>query len=577
MRNHKIKQISKTSGIRIGKIIWHGFVILISLASIIEVIVGFIPVKAEYETSLRFFFMGLTFIGIFYEIVNFLFSSYVQKNNLKSEIEKGLVLSKDNKIDSSVLLEMENDLNAAFGITGDNTFHIIIVTACVNLNEAAYIDTIWRNINKNYKYLYVTPDSDQDFINSLISIFSQKGFGDLLEVYEKVIQNISHISDKALFNVLPDCYDLCLYFKDVNEKISIDGAKGYCCYQNELISDGDRQYAFYYLVSDKVIKNVFDYYSNEFQKELIYHSYISKPIEQKNSSINGQGLFCKTNYELRANELLLIKGGHELHKEEMVASKIIDSYMQIGDNLYLAAKTQEEEPQIKIFINHSCSPNVRIKNKRAFVSLLDIKEHEEITVDYSFIDNEPYRFKCNCGHSDCRKIVTGYDWQLRSVQNKHKKEYFSSYIQSKINTGISVDIKRGLDKQIKNLRREVFVDALKFKMDEEFEKDESKYIHCCLYEKNELIAYARVAIQDGNIRVGRVAVRKDKRRNGHGRQIMFWAETEALKHNRNDVEVHALSSVVDFYKKLGYVAVGEEFIEEGKPHLLMTKHLELDL
>lgn len=563
---------------RIGKIIWHGFVILISLTSMIEVIVGFIPVEATYENNLRLFFMGLTFIGVFYEIVNSLFSSYVQKNSLKSQIETGLVLSKDNRVESSVLLEMENDLNATFGITGENTFHIIIVTACVNLNEAPYIDTVWRNINKNYKYLYVTPDSDQDFINSLISIFSQKGFGNLLEVYEKVIQNISHISDKAIFNVLPDCYDLCLYFQDTNDKISIEGAKGYCCYQNELVRDGDRQYAFYYSVSDKVINNVFQYYSNDFQKELICHSYISKPIEQRPSSINGQGLFCKTNYEIHANELLLIKGGHELHKEEMSASKIIDSYMQIGENLYLAAKTQEEEPQIKIFINHSCSPNVRIENKRAFVSLLDIKKPDvELTVDYSFIDNESYRFKCNCGRPNCRKIITGYDWQLKSVQNKYKKEYFSSYIQSKINTGINVDIKSDLDKQIKSLRKEVFVDALQFKIEDEFEKDESKYIHCCLYEKNELIAYARVAIQDSNVRVGRVAVRKDKRRNGYGRQIMFWAETEALKHNISDVEVHALCSAVDFYKKLDYVVVGDEFMEEGKQHLLMTKHLELDL
>lgn len=134
-----------------------------------------------------------------------------------------------------------------------------------------------------------------------------------------------------------------------------------------------------------------------------------------------------------------------------------------------------------------------------------------------------------------------------------------------------------LSKEIIELRNAVFVNELGFKLDYEFESDESKYIHCCLYDKNQLVAYARVVIQDGNIRVGRVAVRKDKRRKGYGRQIMFWAETEALKHNINYVEVHALSSAVDFYKKLGYVAVGEEFMEEGKPHLLMIKHLELDL
>lgn len=130
--------------------------------------------------------------------------------------------------------------------------------------------------------------------------------------------------------------------------------------------------------------------------------------------------------------------------------------------------------------------------------------------------------------------------------------------------------------EIENLRREVFVNELGFNLEDEFDGEETNYIHCCLYEKNELIAYARIFIEQDKVRIGRVAVRNDKCEQGYGRQIMFWAETEVVKNNQNKVEVHALKSAIGFYEKLGYSAVGEEFEEEGKPHILMIKHLKLD-
>ena len=130
--------------------------------------------------------------------------------------------------------------------------------------------------------------------------------------------------------------------------------------------------------------------------------------------------------------------------------------------------------------------------------------------------------------------------------------------------------------EIENLRKEVFVNELGFKLEDEFDSAETKYLHCCLCEGKELVAYARVSIQSDKARIGRIAVRKDKRKQGYGRQIMFWAETEALKNNRNNAEVHALKSAIGFYEKLGYTAVGIEFEEEGKSHILMIKHLKLD-
>ncbi len=62
----------------------------------------------------------------------------------------------------------------------------------------------------------------------------------------------------------------------------------------------------------------------------------------------------------------------------------------------------------------------------------DIEKNEELTVDYAFIDNEDYSFKCTCGSKKCRGIETGYDWKKKELQERYY-EYFAQYLKEKIN------------------------------------------------------------------------------------------------------------------------------------------------
>ena len=303
-------------------------------------------------------------------------------------------------------------------------------------------------------------------------------------------------------------------------------------------------------------------------------SILSNKIEIRSGSINRLGMFAKE--EIVPQEIVYIKGGHILTRAEMFSSSVINSYLPISDNLVIGTQNQEEERQIKLYNNHSCTPNCAVRGDIVFIATQKIAQDDELFIDYAFVDNEPYIFKCNCGSPECRRFVTGFDWQLKELQKKYKKEYFSSYIQSKINSGICVDITNKLDKHIKDFRQDVFVDELGFELKDEFDNDELKYIHCCLYDKSALVAYARVAVKNDYARIGRVAVREDKRKHGYGKQIMFWAELEALKQNQYNLEIHTLISAKGFYEKLGYNIIGEEFEEEGKPHLLMKKVLKIE-
>lgn len=69
------------------------------------------------------------------------------------------------------------------------------------------------------------------------------------------------------------------------------------------------------------------------------------------------------------------------------------------------------------YLNHSCDPTAGIKGKVSIVALKNIKEGEEITIDYSIIEGDDlWEMPCSCGSKDCRKII-------RSIQYLPKKTY----------------------------------------------------------------------------------------------------------------------------------------------------------
>lgn len=160
-------------------------------------------------------------------------------------------------------------------------------------------------------------------------------------------------------------------------------------------------------------------------------SRISPKVEIRTSGIDQKGMFAKE--LILKGEMVYIKGGHLLTREEIYSTKIINSYLPISDDYYLGATSKEEEEEIKLYNNHSCDPNCGLHGEITFVAIRDILPGEELTVDYAFIDNEDYSFTCNCGGSKCRHIVTGYDWKIKELQDKYYP-YFAQYLKDKIDS-----------------------------------------------------------------------------------------------------------------------------------------------
>lgn len=158
-------------------------------------------------------------------------------------------------------------------------------------------------------------------------------------------------------------------------------------------------------------------------------SVLSNKIEIRTNSLNGKGIFAKEN--IKKGEIVFIKGGHILTRDEIFSTGVINSYFPISNEYFLGATNKDEEDQIKLYQNHSCNPNVGLHGEITFIAMRDIEKDEELTVDYAFIDNEDYSFECTCGSNDCRKTITGFDWKIKELQDKYY-EYFVQYLKDKI-------------------------------------------------------------------------------------------------------------------------------------------------
>lgn len=158
-------------------------------------------------------------------------------------------------------------------------------------------------------------------------------------------------------------------------------------------------------------------------------SIISNKVEIRSSEIDKKGMYARE--DISKGEIVYIKGGHILTREELFSSSVINSYLPISDDFFIGAVSSEEEAYVKLYNNHSCDPNCGMHGEITFIAIKDIKTGEELTVDYAFIDNEDYSFECHCGSPICRRTITGFDWKIKELQDKHYP-YFAQYLKDKI-------------------------------------------------------------------------------------------------------------------------------------------------
>lgn len=123
-----------------------------------------------------------------------------------------------------------------------------------------------------------------------------------------------------------------------------------------------------------------------------------------------------------------------------------------------------------------------------------------------------------------------------------------------------------------DIRKRVFIDEQGFK--NEFDEIDKIAYHAVIYVKGKYAAAGRLfGDENKNAHIGRIAVLKDFRGKNLGRLIIDILEKKAAELNFTNIELSAQIHVMDFYSKLGYSPVGEEYLDEGCPHIKMVKKL----
>lgn len=140
-----------------------------------------------------------------------------------------------------------------------------------------------------------------------------------------------------------------------------------------------------------------------------------KHIYHATSNIEGLGLRIGENAK-RGDIIFRFKGPLKF-KVNQNKQDALDNPDWVG-----VAKDQWIDPEKPYkFINHSCNPNVGIKGRVTVMALRDIKEGDELTIDYSTIEGDTrWEMECLCGEKNCRKVI-------RSVQFL-PKEQFKKYL-----------------------------------------------------------------------------------------------------------------------------------------------------
>lgn len=129
--------------------------------------------------------------------------------------------------------------------------------------------------------------------------------------------------------------------------------------------------------------------------------------------------------------------------------------------------------------------------------------------------------------------------------------------------------------RILQLRSEVFVVEQDCVYQDIDDKDQTA-IHVFGTKNNKIIAYTRI-FKPGdyfkNASIGRVLVDIKERNYSYGYDIMK-ASINTIKdlYNTNIIELSAQTYLKRFYINLGFMEQGEEYLEDGIPHVRMLKN-----
>ncbi|BBE32082.1 N-acetyltransferase [Tepiditoga spiralis] len=124
------------------------------------------------------------------------------------------------------------------------------------------------------------------------------------------------------------------------------------------------------------------------------------------------------------------------------------------------------------------------------------------------------------------------------------------------------------------IRKTVFIDEQKVSPQEELDGLDAGCIHFLIFLEEKAIGTGRLRYINANtMKVERIAILKEFRKNGYGIDLMKAIEEKAKIMKIKNLTMNAQLYAKKFYERLGYKADGEVFEEAGIKHIKMTKEV----
>ncbi|MFJ7144863.1 MAG: GNAT family N-acetyltransferase [Pseudomonas protegens] len=129
---------------------------------------------------------------------------------------------------------------------------------------------------------------------------------------------------------------------------------------------------------------------------------------------------------------------------------------------------------------------------------------------------------------------------------------------------------------ILQLRTEVFVVEQKCPYQEVDGRDlEGDTCHLMAWDDDRLLAYLRLLdpiSQGGDVVIGRVVIAEQARGQGLGHALMEQALKQAQRHwPETPIYLSAQAHLQGYYGRYGFIVAGEEYLEDGIPHIGMRR------
>ncbi len=124
------------------------------------------------------------------------------------------------------------------------------------------------------------------------------------------------------------------------------------------------------------------------------------------------------------------------------------------------------------------------------------------------------------------------------------------------------------------LRNEILRKPLGLDLLQEDLTEEAEYFHYGMIEANKVIACAlAIPVSGFKAKIRQMTVTPEYQKQGIGKLLLQNIELDLKQREIETIELDARTSAIDFYKKLGYVPEGAEFLSVSIPHLRMVKSL----